>query len=1316
MGETMKTLVKIVAGLCFAAFLAYADTEWIQLGAFDEQVPIEVNLVESNDDHILFEVKVHGFNTEDVVEDVDETPTTFQAITAPGSVRTSEPGDPAQPQVQVIYAAPNGVDFDIDILIEDYVTLEDYYVLPAYDIGKSNGLYTYIFTINDDTGEVYDTDDFFPENKAELGENAEDQYLLDQRLVQASYIPFEFNPIDEELRVYTYSLIEIDFSGTADWNENGVGQFEDLLAGVVPNYQKESHSLQSNSASYNVFDYTDVVENEDYFDELECDYLVVAAKTFSDIIDPDSQNPTDIDKLLRWRSVDNDSPNGFDLLVAPLDEIVKWGKASESADRSDYYNYDVGIIIDNFIEEIYSSSIAPHILGGRLGYVLILGDSHSEDEVIDDDDEPESVWVFDEYYVTEDFEVPVALIDTISGAQNTFASDLPYACIDSRELYHEGWGDDEERDWFNEKDFFPDLKIGRLSVDDSLESANPPRYAEDVMNDIADKIIDFEKDTGDTASWRYRLAYYNGFKEVKNNECIEFRNAVHFSNDYFEDQQGYEWEYLEAADYWGYPEDPEQGEELEDAIETMLGGDITERLFVSHSHGEVIGIKCIDHYFDVSDVENLDIGDDTPAVFTFACYAGDFCESFFHDDGANWRNYSEVWLRDGDGGSISCYGATMPTDHDSNAGRAEWLFDTLYSDLVTELGYIWVKLNFAPDRNGSRLAYVLLGDPACNFGDRRILDDNEPNLVVTTGQYELNDRDGNYDDGDWPYLDSNAPNINVSVKVTNIGGDTAAATDATFYFYKENNLMMPFDTESDVDVESLEPGESCWITATGTYTGQIDPGDYDYDFVCKVVVDSVSGEISTSGSGHPDNTVWIPDDNIQSWSEYAYSDTFDPQPITFYDLVEGWPAAGEEGQVHSYNAAVTLADLVPEDLPFEMADEIIVLSNDGCLSVLEGDGEIMSGWPEQLDGLSKSCCPPSVGNVDGDGNLEIVAYSDNGEITAFDTNSSEVWVIELDTNFSVITPIVIADLDNDGTNEVIFGAQEEEETNSYLYAYTYENGDITEYDDWGTGPDPGREEIDDIVNEFTVVDLDTGAPLRREVIYTTTVEWQGGDYRIGCIEYNGYSRFDLDDTGSGFTTLAINLGGTGAREILYRQTDSPFDGIWALDASGDDYEDFVAETDNGTQVSTDKVFGYVGSGVNARDLITVISNDDGNIKAWDKGDYRRVEDYGEESTSSHPPLLADVDGDGGADFIGLWQDGNAYAYKYLQTPPKIDPYPFRIYGTPSSMPAVGDIDGDGDAELIFIIGHKIIAINLDGDKDDIEWGQFHHDATHDNVP
>lgn len=50
------------------------------------------------------------------------------------------------------------------------------------------------------------------------------------------------------------------------------------------------------------------------------------------------------------------------------------------------------------------------------------------------------------------------------------------------------------------------------------------------------------------------------------------------------------------------------------------------------------------------------------------------------------------------------------------------------------------------------------------------------------------------------------------------------------------------------------------------------------------------------------------------------------------------------------------------------------------------------------------------------------------------------------------------------------------------------------------------------------------------------------------------------------------------------------------------------------------------------------------------------------------------------------------------------------------MPAVGDIDGDGDAELIFAAGRRIVAINLDGDADDIEWGQFQHDATHDNAP
>jgi hypothetical protein len=49
------------------------------------------------------------------------------------------------------------------------------------------------------------------------------------------------------------------------------------------------------------------------------------------------------------------------------------------------------------------------------------------------------------------------------------------------------------------------------------------------------------------------------------------------------------------------------------------------------------------------------------------------------------------------------------------------------------------------------------------------------------------------------------------------------------------------------------------------------------------------------------------------------------------------------------------------------------------------------------------------------------------------------------------------------------------------------------------------------------------------------------------------------------------------------------------------------------------------------------------------------------------------------------------------------------------MAAVGNLDSDDAAELVFIVDDKIVVVNLDGSKDDIEWGQWGHDAGHSNT-
>jgi len=636
--KTLKSLPIILVVLLSASF---ASSEWVQLGAFDSPVPIEMNLLESSDDRLLFEVIVHGFETEDVVEDVDSTPTTFQRISIPEAGELVESGDPALPFESYLFAAPDGVSFSIDVIADEYVDLEDYYVLPAYEWTEDWGG-NLAFTINDGSGEVYDTDGFFPDDMEELGANSGSQYLQEQRLVSASYIPFEFNPEDEVLRIYTYSLVEIDFTGIATWSTSGVGPYEDMLASMAPNYEEISPAeLQTNSASLYKFAY-----DEDYFeDDIECDYLVIAAKTFADMIDPidDNNQDEELEKLLRWRSTDNNSPNGFDIMVANVDEIVKWYEDDDDADRSDFNNYEVAIMIDDFIEEVYDETSAPHTFGDKLSYLLIVGDSHSKNFT-------GSGTKWKPYDVIDDFEVPVTIYDCTSGAATV--SDLPYACIDDQLLYVQ-FGIPGDTYLYNEHDEYPELKMGRITADNALEEdfdQNDNRDAEAVMNDIAEKIYNYEQNTTYSDSWRRRRYYFSGFYQGRGSHGFrsKFRDWRQLNHDFYEKQQGYTYENIEIRDYELDDYSGSFSDLVDDCRDDLIAGlteTSSEQLFFFSCHGSYNGMLSYElldeepwyseqYIMDNDTVDDLDFGDDYPVVFGYvSCSTANFCESFYEDKG-----------------------------------------------------------------------------------------------------------------------------------------------------------------------------------------------------------------------------------------------------------------------------------------------------------------------------------------------------------------------------------------------------------------------------------------------------------------------------------------------------------------------------------------------------------------------------------------------------------------------------------------------------------------------------------------------------------
>ncbi len=359
------------------------------------------------------------------------------------------------------------------------------------------------------------------------------------------------------------------------------------------------------------------------------------------------------------------------------------------------------------------------------------------------------------------------------------------------------------------------------------------------------------------------------------------------------------------------------------------------------------------------------------------------------------------------------------------------------------------------------------------------------------------------------------------------------------------------------------------------------------------------------------------------------------------------------------------------DLDGDGQDETIVGSEDGVLHAFEADGSELSGWPKTLAGAINDAA--SVGDIDADGQLEVVAVGD-GTAYAFESDGTLMsgWPTSHDDGVYYSSP-ALGDLNNDGTLEIVLGS-------GYMAvaAYEYDGTMLTGWPQNAGDPVYGTPALGDIDGDGTleVVAGDSAGFLWVWEADGTPLEtWPEFEYglQLGAIT-SSPALANVNNDGKleiVVTTHRYGGGGQSAVAVLdrYGQYLSGWPhlkntGIQSSPAIGDidcnGALDIVYVIDNGYVVSRSPAGSLTSGWYPVPNLGASVP-----------------QDYTYRSSS---PVLADIDGDDALEVIVGSYDGKVHAFNNDAT--VLSGWPKTVTGPVRSTAAVGNMDGDGYWDIV----------------------------------
>jgi PKD repeat protein len=335
--------------------------------------------------------------------------------------------------------------------------------------------------------------------------------------------------------------------------------------------------------------------------------------------------------------------------------------------------------------------------------------------------------------------------------------------------------------------------------------------------------------------------------------------------------------------------------------------------------------------------------------------------------------------------------------------------------------------------------------------------------------------------------------------------------------------------------------------------------------------------------------------------------------------------------------------------------------------------ETQPGWPQP--GGSDSA--PAVGDLDGDGKLEVVSTADQVYVRHFDGTLVTGWPKAVT---GLLGDPALADLDDDGALEVIVSGGDG--------VHVWDGSGVA-VSGWPAAV------ISAISTSPALADIDGDGVL--EVVAGAV------DGKVYAWHADGTPIADWPKTAGGAISCSPaidDLDADGDREVVVGAADGK---VYAWHAGGAPVSGWPVTI--GGEVRGSPALGELdGDG----DLEVVAgSTEDGNVYAWHAngtlvaGWPQPTEPsfYTMEPSVYTAPALGDLDGDGDLEVIVSGADTAAYAWHADGT--AVAGWPQGASGHGAGSPSLGDVDGDGTLEVILGIAHSgmagyVWAWNADG--------------------